>query len=58
MYMMILALPLLEFKLGFLNLNTIDFGGWKIFVLRSCCSVCCRMVSNIPGLYPSPSREN
>lgn len=30
MYVVIFALPLLQFKLGFLNLNTIDLWGWKI----------------------------
>ena len=38
------------FKAAF-NLSAINIGARQIFIV-GCCSVCCRMFSCIPGLYP------
>ena len=57
MYVIIFALPILQFKIGFFNINTIGILAGKVLVVGTC-SVHCRIFSNISGHYLTPSCEN
>lgn len=57
MYVIIFALLILQFKLGFFTINTIGILAGQVLVVGTC-SVHCRIFNNISGHYLTPSCEN